>query len=284
MAGFDPYIAAERAREAYRKTIAQFELLALDAETRECVSARAEKTDTETGVFRERSKNVFDGGLDSIRGVDSRSPISHQREVWAMSEQTCLDVFVEWAEARLDEMAANAKVLESSLENLDANARARAEQAIARVNQWIAEGQAEITNVQAKGEASIAEAKAHIEEAWSQFQNESDTWVERAKDEQAAFRARAQAQAQAWQNAVNTYMRLAAEVHAQNKAQAEAQVEQLKADAQKAQADLNAKVNDLGRAGQASWAAMSRALDESRNVFSRAIVATAEKFSDAIKR
>jgi hypothetical protein len=283
MASFDPYIAAERAREAYRKTIAQFELLALDAETRESVSSLAEKTDTERGVFCERSKNVFDGGLDSIRGVDSRSPISHQREVWAMSEQTSLDVFVEWAEARLDEMAANAKVLESSLENLDANVRARAEQAIARVNQWIAEGQAQIENVQAKGEASIAEAKAHIE-AWSQFQNESDTWVERAKDEQAAFRARAQAQAQAWQNVVNTYMRLAAEVHAQNKAQAEAQVEQLKADARKAQADLNAKVNDLGRAGQASWAAMSRALDESRNAFSRAIVATAEKFSDAIKR
>jgi len=197
--------------------------------------------------------------------------------------QSSVGVFVEWAKARLDEMAANAKVLESSLDKLDANVRAQAEQAIAQVNQWIAEGQAEIKNVQAKGEASIAEAKAHIEAAWSQFQNESDTWVERAKDEQAAFQARAQAQAQSWQNVVNTYMQLAAEVHAQNKAQAEAQVEQLKADAQKAQADLNAKVNDLGRAGQASWAAMSRALDEARNAFSKAIVVTAEKFSDAIK-
>ncbi len=82
---------------------------------------------------------------------------------------------------------------------------------------------------------------------------------------------------------MNSYVQLAAEVHAQNKAKAEAQVEQLKADAQKAQADLNAKVNDLGKAGQASWAAMSRALDESRNAFSKAIVVTAEKFSDAIK-
>ncbi len=113
--------------------------------------------------------------------------------------QSSVGVFVEWAKARLDEMAANAEVLESSLDKLDANVRAQGEQAIAHVKQWIAEGQAEIKNVQAKGEASIAEAKAHIEAAWSQFQNESDTWVEVAKDEQAAFQARAQAQAQSWQ-------------------------------------------------------------------------------------
>ncbi|MGI9403787.1 MAG: hypothetical protein ACR2OF_04665 [Hyphomicrobium sp.] len=31
--------------------------------------------------------------------------------------------------------------------------------------------------------------------------------------------------------------------------------------------ELNAKVDDLGRAGQASWTAMSQALDESRSVF-----------------
>jgi len=84
--------------------------------------------------------------------------------------QSSVGVFVEWAKARLDEMAANAEVLESSLDKLDANVRAQGEQAIAHVKQWIAEGQAEIKNVQAKGEASIAEAKAHIEAAWSQFQ------------------------------------------------------------------------------------------------------------------
>jgi seryl-tRNA synthetase len=114
-------------------------------------------------------------------------------------------------------MAAKAEVLETSLDKLDANVRAQGEQAIAHVKQCIAEGQAEIKNVQAKGEASIAEAKAHIEAAWSQFHNESDTWVEVAKDEQAAFQARAQAQAQSWQDVVNSYVQLAAEVHAQNK-------------------------------------------------------------------
>ncbi len=55
-----------------------------------------------------------------------------------MSEQSPIQsrvgVFVEWAKARLDEMAANAEVLESSLNKLDASTRAQAEQAIAQVN------------------------------------------------------------------------------------------------------------------------------------------------------
>ena len=197
--------------------------------------------------------------------------------------QSSVSVFVEWAKARLDEMAASAKVLESRLDSLDANVRAQAEQAIAHVKQWIAEGQAQIKNVQAKGAASIAEAKAQIEATWSKFQSESGKWAELAKDQQATFQARAQAQAQAWQNVVNSYMQRAAELHARNKTQAEAHVEQLKADAQKAQADLKAKVDDLSKAGQASWAAMSQALDDSRNAFSKAIEVTAKRFDEAAK-
>ena len=94
-----------------------------------------------------------------------------------MSEQSPLQssvgVFVEWAKARLDEMAASAKVLEFRLDSLDVNVRAQAEQAIAHVKQWIAEGQAQIKDVQVKGAASIAEAKAQIEATWSKFQSES---------------------------------------------------------------------------------------------------------------
>ena len=41
------------------------------------------------------------------------------------------------------------------------------------------------------------------------------------------------------------------------------------------------KVGDLSEAGQASWAAMSLALDGSRNAFANAIETTAKKFNDA---
>jgi len=73
---FDPYIAAERAREAYRKTIAQFEPVAPDAPVPESVSSLAEKIDTETRDSYKRSKNVFDDGLDSVEGVGQ--PIADQ--------------------------------------------------------------------------------------------------------------------------------------------------------------------------------------------------------------
>jgi len=198
-------------------------------------------------------------------------------------QQSSVDVFVEWAKARLDEMAADAKVLQSSLGDLDASRRAPAEQAAAQINRWVGEGQAKIKEGQAQGEAAIGDAQAYIEATWAKFQTEADKWVEEAKNQQATFEARAQAQAQAWQNLVNGYVQRAAEVHAQNKVQAEAQVEQLKADAQKMQSELNAKVDDLSKAGQASWGAMSQALDESRNAFAKAIEITAKKFNEATK-
>ena len=49
-------------------------------------------------------------------------------------QQSSVDVFVEWAKARLDEMAADAKVLQSRLGDLDASRRAQAEQAAAQIN------------------------------------------------------------------------------------------------------------------------------------------------------
>jgi hypothetical protein len=159
----------------------------------------------------------------------------------------------------------------------------QAEQAIAHVKQWIAEGQADIKDVQAKGAGSIAEARAQMDATWSKFQRESSRWAELTRDQQATFQARAQAQAEAWQNVVNSYMQRATELHARNQKQAEAHVQQLTAQAKKAQADLKAKADNLGKAGQASWAAMSQALDESRNAFSKAIEVAAKRFDEAAK-
>jgi hypothetical protein len=75
----------------------------------------------------------------------------------------------------------------------------------------------------------------------------------------------------------------AAELHARNQKQAEAHVQRLMSEAQKSQADLKAKLEDLNKAGQTSWGAMSQALDESRNAFSKAIEATAKSFDEATK-
>jgi len=63
---FDPQAAAEMAREAYRKTIAQFEPAALEAAIPESVRTLAEKTVTETRAVYERTKTALDAGLDAV--------------------------------------------------------------------------------------------------------------------------------------------------------------------------------------------------------------------------
>jgi len=197
--------------------------------------------------------------------------------------QSNVNVFVDWAKAGLDEMAANAGALQKNLDELDAKSRAQAEQAIAQLNQWIEQGQSDIKTAQAQGEAQVAQAKADMEALWANFQNNAGDWAGLLKDNQAMFQARAQAQIQAWQDTVNAYMDRVNEVHDKNKAQAEAQVAQLQADAKKAQADLTAKVDELSKAGQSSWAAMSDALDQSRNAFAKSIETAAKNFNDALK-
>jgi hypothetical protein len=194
-----------------------------------------------------------------------------------------VNVFVDWAKARLDEMAANAGALQKNLDELDAKSRAQAEQAIAQLNQWIEQGQSDIKTAQAKGEAQVAQAKADMETLWANFQNNAGDWAGLLKDNQAMFQARAQAQIQAWQDTVNAYMERVNDVHDKNKAQAEAQVAQLQADAKKAQADLAAKVDELTKAGESSWAAMSDALDQSRNAFAKSIETAAKNLNDALK-
>ena len=66
---FDPQAAAEMARDAYLKTIAQFEPSALEAAVPASVRAMAEKTVTETQAVYERAKTAAEAGLGAIEQV-----------------------------------------------------------------------------------------------------------------------------------------------------------------------------------------------------------------------
>jgi chromosome segregation ATPase len=198
-------------------------------------------------------------------------------------DRSSVDAFVEWAKARLDEMAAGVKEFESKIGELDAELRAEAEKTAGQVHQWIAEGKEKINEVETRGEATIADAQAYIEQTWDKFEAEANKWVEQAKNGQATFEARANAQVKAWQDVVDTYMKQAAATHVENRAAAEAQVEQLKAEAKKAEAQINANVAELNKAGTASWAVMSKALDDSRKIFAQAIETTSKNLNKAMK-
>jgi phasin len=63
---FDPQAAAEMAREAYLKTIAQFEPAALEAAIPEGLRTLAGKTVAETQNVYERSKTALEAGLNAV--------------------------------------------------------------------------------------------------------------------------------------------------------------------------------------------------------------------------
>ena len=197
--------------------------------------------------------------------------------------QDSVNMFVDWAKSRLDEMSANAATLQDNLDKLDATTRSQAEQAVTQLKQWIQQGQDDVKTAQDQGQAAVAQAKADMEALWSKFQNGSGNWADLVQDQQALFKARAQAQMQAWQDAANTYMKRLNNAQEQHRAQAEAQVAEFKAQAQKAQADLNSTMDELAKAGQSSWAAMSQALDQSRDAFTKSMEMATKSFNDVLK-
>ena len=196
-----------------------------------------------------------------------------------MTEQSNIETFVEWAKARLDEMSAAASALEAKLGELEGNFKTEAEAAVTTVKQWVAEGEAELKKVQAEGVAALEDAKAHIETMWREFETKANQWVDTASNQQETFKARAEAQVKSWQAIVDQYVKHAAEMQAQHKAGAEAELERLKTEAGKAEAHLE----QLGKAGAASWAALCEGLDVSRKSLEKATNDAWAAFNKAAK-
>ncbi len=63
---YSPQAAAEQARDAFRKTTAEFERLTLDTTVPESVRALAEKTVTQTREAYERAKDSLEEAVDAL--------------------------------------------------------------------------------------------------------------------------------------------------------------------------------------------------------------------------
>jgi hypothetical protein len=63
---FTPQVAAEKARETYRKTAAQFEDLALNTPVSEGLRALAEKNVAQTREAYEHSKDALEAALEAL--------------------------------------------------------------------------------------------------------------------------------------------------------------------------------------------------------------------------
>lgn len=196
-----------------------------------------------------------------------------------MTDKSQIDTFVEQGKARLDEMGAAAKEFEARLGTLDAQIRPEAEQAIAKVQQWVKEGEARLKELGEKGEVSLAEAQAFIEKVWAEFETVMAKWVEIANSQQATFEAQAKAQLESWQGMVDECLKRTAEVQESGKANADAEIERLKGEAKKAEAHID----ELRKAGEASWATMSKGLEQSRSAFEKAAKQAWSEFSKTAK-
>jgi predicted nucleic acid-binding Zn-ribbon protein len=194
-----------------------------------------------------------------------------------MTDQSQIDGFVKWAKARLDEMSAAAKALEEKLGKLDEQLHQEGEQTVVQVRQWVSDGEAKLKQVQEQGEAALVEARPYVEKVWSDFETQANRWVERAGNQKETFDAQAKSQLASWQTMVDEFVQKASEVEKSSRADAEVEIERLKGEAKKAEAQLD----ELRKAGAASWSAMSKALDESRSAFEKEALASLDRIQQS---
>ncbi len=196
--------------------------------------------------------------------VDSPKP--HEQ----VTTQSRMHASFNWAKERLDEMDATLALFESKVGTFQGDARAKAENALAEMR---AKRDAFRETIKKEGEMSEADwtrAKAALETDWSAFEASVQKYIEAAgvqvKQEQAAFRVRADAQRKAWQEAIDKLENTAAGLAADNRADVDSAVKHMKAEA----ATAEAKLDNLNRAGTKSWSAYRTALAETRTAFDHA--------------
>jgi hypothetical protein len=197
-----------------------------------------------------------------------------------MTSQSHMHVYLNWAKERLDEMDATLALFESKVGELQGDARAKAESALADMRAKRDAFRETIKKEAEMSEADWTRAKAVMEADWNAFEASVQKYVDAAgvkgEQQKAAFQARADAQRKAWQEAIDKLDNTAKGIAADRRAEVESAMKRMKAEA----AAAEAKLDKLNRAGTKSWAAFRTALGETRTAFDRAN----QEVYDAFKR
>ena len=148
---------------------------------------------------------------------------------------------------------------------VQANSRIRAEQLIADLHKKRDEFQNAAKKQADAGEAAWLHTKSQLEGTWNGFETEVKKYVEtfgkQIQQQQTTFQDAAAAQLrEAWRDAAETIQTAATGLAMHRRSDIDAAVTRMKADASKAEANLQ----ELNRAGTESWAALNGALAESR--------------------
>jgi gas vesicle protein len=197
-----------------------------------------------------------------------------------MPAQSSAHFYFNWTKERIDEMDAILASLEAKAGEVQADSRIRAEQLIADLHKKRDEFQKTAKRQADAGEAMWLHTKSQLEGTWKGFETEVKRYVEtygkQIQQQQTTFQDAAAAQLRAWRDAAEKIQTAATGLAVHRRSDIDAAVTRMKADASKAEANLE----ELKRAGTDSWAALNGALVESRAAFDRANQAA----WDALKR
>ena len=108
-----------------------------------------------------------------------------------------------WMKQRLNEMDATSTSIEIRLATLKADAKKQAEKAVADIQAQRAAFQEAIRKQQHESEAAWAKTKTALEANWASFETAVQDYLKHARplveQQQATFKARAEAQRKAWE-------------------------------------------------------------------------------------
>ena len=198
-----------------------------------------------------------------------------------MATQSSMHIFFDWAKGRLDEIDATLASLETSVGKLHADARVRAEPAVADMRK-ARDSFGKLMKEQAQaGQETLARSKEALDSQWTAFEGSLQAYIDAAGKQidvqRAAFEARAAGQRKAWQEAIDELHKSAAAFAADRRSDLDRAVTQLKTQADAAKVKFDKLYKDRGE----SWTALKSALSESRDALDRAYQAPHEAFKRA---
>jgi hypothetical protein len=198
-----------------------------------------------------------------------------------MTKHSAVYFYLNWAKERIDEMDAILASLEVNVAEVHADARAKANQALADMRKKRDDFRDTLKKHADADEAAWIREKARLQSEWNAFETDVKKYVESAvkqiEQQQMAFKRQADAQVKAWREAAEGIRTGAKEFAAERRSEIETAVKQMEVDATAAEKKLQ-KVNE---AGKQSWSALMTALAETRAAFDRANQAAQEAFKRA---
>ncbi len=189
--------------------------------------------------------------------------------------------FSNWASERFDEIESTLRTIETHADAFRIERRQKTEMAVSEMRAQSRAFQEALRKQLKDGEAAWAVARNDLAPVWASFEATLQKYLaeagEHAKEQGATFKARAQAQANAWKQTLDALQANSARVAMAQKQELDKALDHLKAEADIARSKLEKQQN----AGEQSWAAFRHALEESRSAFDKASQKAFEAFKKA---